>query len=139
MTAKAGSFKVAAADCASSRQASEKVISDQASQINAMKADSAALSSARQKTALISSYRKAQAYFNDSYGPGSVPTTPKLKVLEAQIISLNDQTLYGAWQDFSKCSYLIDCQNAKARFSSIINSTIVTLTYQAADIVAKSG
>lgn len=137
MTAKANGYKTSAADCANSRQATEKLISDQAGQIAAMKADSATLAAARQKTGLIADYKLALAYFNDSYGPGNIPTTPKLKRLEAVILQLNDQSLRAAWLDFSKCTYMAECQAAKDRFAASANASINLLTYQAAGIIAK--
>ena len=137
MTSNANSYKAQADDCTAARKATETLISDQQAQIASLKSDSEVLAAARLKTDLIAKYRLAQTYFDDAYGPGRTPTTPKLKRVEALVISLQDARLYGSWLDFSRCTLLLGCQNAKDRFAASVNASVDSLTYQTADIVAK--
>jgi len=137
MTSKADVYMAQAGQCGSEQNATEKIISDQAVQISSLKNDSDVLADARQKSDLIAKYKQVQALFNDAYGPGKAPTTPKLKAIESLIISLKDSQLYGSWLDFSRCSIITECDNAKLRISEDVNSSVNTLTYQIADIVAK--
>ena len=109
----------------------------QEAEIASLKADSDVLAAARQKSAIIANYKLVLTEFNDAYGPGKAPTTPKLKAIESLIISLKDSQLYGSWLDFSRCSIITECDAAKARLSENVNSSVNSLTYQIADIVAK--
>ncbi len=137
MTSKANAYKTQADQCSSEQNATETIINSQAAQIASLKADSDVLAAARQKSAIIANYKLVLTEFNDAYGPGKAPTTPKLKAIESLIISLKDSQLYGSWLDFSRCSIITECDAAKARLSENVNSSVNSLTYQIADIVAK--
>jgi hypothetical protein len=136
MTSRVNSCKTQLDDCNDARKATETLISDQQEQIATLKDGSEVLAAARVKTDLIAQYKLVQTYFDDAYGPGKVPTTPKIKRLEALIISLKDTPVYGSWLDFNRCSIITECDAAKARLSTNINASINSLTYQVADIVA---
>jgi len=132
---RADNFKLQAEDCLASKQATEKLLSDQNAQMASLKRDSATLASARQKTELIAKYRSALEQFNDAYGPGKVPTTPKVNNLNALVVSIKDPALYGSWLDFTRCTVPSECSAAKERFAANVNSSVSSLAYQTVDII----
>lgn len=133
--AQANSYKRLSDDCAAQKMASDRVIADQGRQIQSMQADVAKLESAREKADLVVKYETSLVYYNDTYGPGQIPTNAKLKRMETLLLSMGDSGLYAIWLDATRCTAYFECQSARERFFARANESMNSLAFQIADIV----
>ncbi len=122
-------------DCTVAKQGAESLLSTRSAECEALKNDSTVLKAAREKTALIATYRTATQYYNDAYGPGNIPNTYKYNRMDSLLNGLPDKTLYYLWMDVKGCQGIVACDAAKDKFTSTINSSITALSLQIADMV----
>ncbi len=121
--------------CNAERAADGQMISDRDSQIASLNADEAVLLAARAKADKIGQYQLALTYYNDAFGPGKIANTVRLNRIEAQVSSLSDPALYTIWKSVRNCQGITDCESARSKFTSAINSTISSLALQIVDVV----
>ena len=122
-------------DCLSSSGALAAKIAAKDAEIYRLRGEELVLNQARGKAALYSGYGIALQYYNETYGPGSIPNTYRLNRLDAQVRSLSDPNLLLLWQRLRNCETITTCADAKAAFISGISDGQAALALQVVGIV----
>jgi len=135
--AKTGAATARYSSCVDEKQSLESLLAVREQEKEALGAQAAILANAREKTALAAQYNVTIGYYLEAYGPGKVPNTARLRKIDAQVASLNDNSLAVAWQDVRSCQTITECDTAKAKFIPYINGMMATLYLEAAAIVAE--
>ena len=126
--------------CTDAKQSLESLLSVREQENEALRAEAAVLAKARVKTSLALQYNLTIEYYLESFGPGKVPNTARLRKIDTQAASLQDSTLLALWNGVKNCQGISGCDNAKADFIAHINTRMNALAMEAAAIVgAKSG
>jgi hypothetical protein len=133
--ARIGDLTQQKSDCEQNRLALSQAMDSQGAQINALKNDSATLSLARNKAAVIAQYRLVRTYYDDAFGPGKVANFARLNTVEQQVGSLNDTQLMASWKAVRYCQGLTDCADAEAAFTAMIDDKVTQIALNIAEIV----
>jgi hypothetical protein len=135
--AKTGSANAKISSCIDEKQSLESLLSMREQENGALRAETAVLEDARVKTGLAAQYNLTIGYYLESYGPGKLPNTVRLRKIESQVNMLNDSTLKALWAGVKNCQGITDCDDAKAKFIPYIDSRITALKLEAATIVGE--
>jgi hypothetical protein len=121
--------------CSSDKSALETLVANKDSQIASMQEGANAIAQARMKTAKITQYQLALAYYEDAFGVGKIPNTPKMNKIDTQVRSLSDPALYAAWLSVKNCGGISDCLAAKQNFTDTIDARVSALSDEVVGIV----
>ena len=138
--AKAISANARFSTCAGEKQSLESLLAVREQENEALRAEAAVLAGARVKTDMIAQYDLALQYYLEAYGPGKVPNTARLRIIDGQLAVVNDQVLSSLINGVKNCQGITGCNNAKATVQPYIEKQQQKLAVEAAAVLAaKSG
>jgi|GEM_PF-1169647 len=123
--------------CLSEKTATETLLNQLDLQCADALKDTAILAQARMKTAKIEQYNLVLTYYDDAYGPGKIPNTPKINRIENQIASLSDVPLYNSWLAAKNCDSIGGCNTAKQNFKNMISTRVDVLEKEVVGVIGQ--
>ena len=123
--------------CLDGKQSLQSLVAERDSENAALSAQKAVLDAARVKTDLAAQYNLTMEYYLESFGPGRLPNTARLKKIDTQVSSLHDSAILPLWVAVKNCQSITGCDSAKAAFVQYIDDRMASLDMDAAAIVGK--